>query len=96
VTTSFSDDDIRKLARLARLSLADDELAHIKRELSSVVSYVETLATCDVDGVEPMSHAVPTDLRMREDACVDVVGTRALEASQGFTGALVKVPRIIE
>lgn len=96
MTTRFSDDEIRKLARLSRLAIGDDELAHMGRELSSIVSYVEALATCDTDGVEPMHHAVPTELRLREDARADVVGTRALTGSSGFVAGLVKVPRILE
>lgn len=90
-------EEASKLARLARLRLADDELEGLRTQLARIVGFVEQLAEVDVEGVEPMTHAVPLALRRRPDEPTpDVAGRRALEGSAGYEGGLVRLPRIVE
>lgn len=90
-------EEASKLARLARLRLGDDELEGLRAQLGRVVGFVEQLREVDVDGVEPMTHAVPLPLARRADeADGDVVGRRALEGSAGYEDGLVRLPRIVE
>lgn len=94
---SLSKADVEKLARLSRLSLPEGELDGMLDQLNRIVGYVEQLSEVDVDGVEPMVHAVPTTLRHRADtAREDVVGRDALTGSAGYEDGLVKVPKIVE
>lgn len=59
--------EIAAIAHLARLALSDDELARFAGELTTILDHVAALAEVDTDGVEPMTHAVPITLRLRDD-----------------------------
>ncbi len=50
-------DEVRRLARLARLQVSDEELPSLCEDLSKIVSLVDQLAEVPTDGVEPMVHA---------------------------------------
>lgn len=90
-------DEARKLARLSRLALGDDELEALREQLGRIVGFVEQLSEVDTDGVEPMTHAVPMALPRREDtASDDVAGRSALQGSAGYEDGLVRLPRIVE
>ena len=52
----LSRDDVLKLAQLARLQLADDEVETFKNELDEILHYVELLDNVDVSGFEPTSQ----------------------------------------
>lgn len=67
----LSRDDVLKLARLARLSLTDDEVEEFTRELSEVLRYVEQLRDVDVSGLEPTSQVTGLKNVMREDEVQD-------------------------
>ena len=55
---SISRQDVEKVALLARLQLADTELATMTDQLAQIVGYVDQLAEVDTEGVEPMAHAM--------------------------------------
>ena len=48
--------DIRRIARLARLAVGDDQLEPCRADLGAVLGYVERLGELDLTGVEPMTH----------------------------------------
>ncbi len=60
-------DEVRHVARLARLDLTDDEVAALAPQLSAILGYAEHVSELDTDGVEPMIH--PHELKnvMRPD-----------------------------
>jgi aspartyl-tRNA(Asn)/glutamyl-tRNA(Gln) amidotransferase subunit C len=58
---------VRKVARLARLSLSDAEVAAYQAKLSAVVTYVDRLRQLDLAGVEPMAHVGDTANRFDPD-----------------------------
>ncbi len=89
-------DDAKKVARLARLQLDDEQTARFARDLDAVVGYVDALKDVDVEGVTPMSHPFDQTLRRRDDVATDVAGRRAVQGSAGYTDGLVRVPKIIE
>lgn len=64
---SLSDDDVRKLARLARLELSEDEIQTIGPQLQRILGFVEQLSELDVEEVEPMTTALDVDNRWRVD-----------------------------
>ena len=64
---SLSDEDVRKLALLARLELSDDEVATIGPQLDSILDFVQKLSELDTENVEPMTTALDVDNRWRED-----------------------------
>jgi aspartyl-tRNA(Asn)/glutamyl-tRNA(Gln) amidotransferase subunit C len=67
----LSQDDVLKLARLARLSLSDDELKEFESELNDVLRYVEQLKDVDVDGLTPTTQVTGLKNVMREDTVRD-------------------------
>lgn len=69
--TKFTAADIRKLARLCRLRLNDDEVARYQNELSAILSYVEQLQTVDVTGLEATSQVTGLTNVVRADVPVD-------------------------
>jgi aspartyl-tRNA(Asn)/glutamyl-tRNA(Gln) amidotransferase subunit C len=69
--TKFSAADIRKLARLCRLRLTDDEVARYQNELSEILAYVEQLQDVDVAGLEPTSQVTGLMNVVRDDELID-------------------------
>jgi aspartyl-tRNA(Asn)/glutamyl-tRNA(Gln) amidotransferase subunit C len=92
----FEAAEVRKLARLARLSLSEEEVISMQHHLGEVTKYVDSLQKVNVDNVEPMTHAVPLDLPLRRDEAMPGVGRLGLAGSAGYENGLIKVPKIIE
>ncbi|MEM9489309.1 MAG: Asp-tRNA(Asn)/Glu-tRNA(Gln) amidotransferase subunit GatC [Myxococcota bacterium] len=67
MANSLTRDDVADIARLARLELSADELDSLQSELATILDHIAVLQSLDTDGVEPMTHAVPMDLRLRGD-----------------------------
>jgi aspartyl-tRNA(Asn)/glutamyl-tRNA(Gln) amidotransferase subunit C len=62
---------VRKVAKLARLNLAEERLEPLAAELNGIMAWIEQLAEVDTDGVEPMASAVDLKLPMREDVVTE-------------------------
>jgi len=63
--------DVEHVARLARLALSPDEKERMRRELNSILGYIDKLLALDTEGVPPTSHAVPmTNVIDRHDRTV--------------------------
>ena len=63
----ISTDDVKHVAKLARLELTDDEINKYSKQLDSIIKYVEQMNEVDTTGIEPMPHAIPVYNVMRED-----------------------------
>jgi len=88
---------VRRIARLARLSVNDADLAHLADELGRVLGLADQLASADVAGVEPMAHPHEQALAWREDVVTQ--GDRAdafLALAPDARGGLYVVPKVIE
>jgi aspartyl-tRNA(Asn)/glutamyl-tRNA(Gln) amidotransferase subunit C len=62
---------VRRVAHLARVAVAEDEVEHLKDELNAMLAFVEQLAEVDVAGVEPMTSVTPMAMKTREDEVTD-------------------------
>lgn len=60
-------EDVLKLARLARISLTDDEVDSFAEELSEILGYVEQLSSVDVTGLKPTNQVTGLTNVTRED-----------------------------
>jgi aspartyl-tRNA(Asn)/glutamyl-tRNA(Gln) amidotransferase subunit C len=60
-------EEVRWIAHLARLELADAELEMMARQLSSILDYVSQLQQVDTTAVEPLAHPLPLQNVFRED-----------------------------
>ena len=88
---------VRKIARLARIAVTDEELPHLQGELNAMLGFVEALGAVDVEGVEPMTSVMPMRLRLRADAVTDgemaVAVTRNAPMSED---RFFLVPKVVE
>lgn len=64
---SLTQQDVEKIAHLARLELTEAEKAQYQSQLSAILDYAERLNTLDLDGIEPTAHAVTQQNVFRED-----------------------------
>lgn len=68
---SVTQDDVKRIAALARIAEPADRLEALTDELNGILDWVEQLNEVDVDGVEPLATAAPTTLPRREDEISD-------------------------
>lgn len=64
---SLSLDQVRKVAKLARLELSEPDLARMQQQLSAILDYVEELNKLNTDDVEPLAHPLPVRNVFRPD-----------------------------
>jgi aspartyl-tRNA(Asn)/glutamyl-tRNA(Gln) amidotransferase subunit C len=62
---------VRRIAHLARIAVAEEEIEHLKGELNAMLAFVEQLSEVDVSGVEPMTSVTPMAMRQRADVVTD-------------------------
>jgi aspartyl-tRNA(Asn)/glutamyl-tRNA(Gln) amidotransferase subunit C len=62
---------VRRIAHLARIAVADEEVADLQSELNAMLAFVEQLSEVDVEGVEPMTSVTPMELKQRADKVTD-------------------------
>ena len=62
---------VRRIARLARIAVTEDDVPHLEGELNAILSFVEQLNEVDVEGVEPMTSVTPMAMKKREDVVTD-------------------------
>jgi aspartyl-tRNA(Asn)/glutamyl-tRNA(Gln) amidotransferase subunit C len=88
---------VRRIARLARLSVSDADTPHLADELGRVLGLADQLAAADVAGVEPMAHPHEQALSWREDVVVESDRSDAfLALAPDARGGLYVVPKVIE
>lgn len=88
---------INHIAKLARLSLTDEERELFNEQIQSILDYVEKLNELDTDEVEPTSHVISLSNVTREDApvpCLERI--TMLSNAPDHTESFYRVPRIIE
>lgn len=88
---------VRRIARLARIAVTDDEIPHLQGELNAILSFVEQLNEVDVEGVEPMTSVTPMVMKKRADGVTDggdaeVIVRNAPETQDHF----FLVPKVVE
>lgn len=64
---SLSESDVKKVAKLARIAISDDDVPHLMNELNGILHWVEQLQEVDIEGVEAMTSSVDVALPMRRD-----------------------------
>jgi len=97
---SVDADTVRRIAHLARIKVAEDEIEHLKGELNAILAFVEQLSEVNVDGVEPMTSVMPMVMKKRhdvvtagDDAAARATGVEARLAIDAVTGLISLVER---
>ena len=89
-------EDVAKVAHLSRLTLSRADLDAFTTQLRSILDYVNLLEEVDVEGVEPMAHAVELRDVLREDVVTSMLPREAALANAPQTdGEFFLVPRIL-
>lgn len=68
---SVDADTVRRVAHLARIVVAGDEVETLRGELNAILAFVEQLAEVNVEGIEPMTSVTPMAMKMRRDEVTD-------------------------
>ncbi|MBD3309132.1 Asp-tRNA(Asn)/Glu-tRNA(Gln) amidotransferase subunit GatC [candidate division KSB3 bacterium] len=93
----ISEDEVRYVARLARLTLDDSHIQAMSENLSRILTYMDKLNEVETTDVPPTSHVVKMDPLLRPD---EVRGSlpleQALQNAPDRAGAFYRVPRILE
>ena len=88
---------VRRVARLARLKLTDQETAEFSSQLSAILQYVEKMNELDTDDVQPLAHCLPVSNCFREDVVKESLGTEKTLANAPETDEnFFKVPKILD
>jgi aspartyl-tRNA(Asn)/glutamyl-tRNA(Gln) amidotransferase subunit C len=94
---SLTDQEVRHIAKLARIELADAQLDATRSHLNSMLGLIEQLQSIDTTGVEPMAHATDLTLRLRDDRVTETDHRAAYQAvAPAVEDGLYLVPRVIE
>ena len=94
--TKISSSDVRKVAKLARLELPDDQIETYTTQLEEILSYIDQLQEIDTKDVIPTTRAVEVVNAMREDL-VEVNSSREdiLNQAPHREGDFFRVPKIL-
>ena len=93
----LSDDDIQKIARLARLEISPDEVPEYVSNLSNILDFVQQLEVVDADNVVPMAHPLDMAQRLRDDVVTETDNRSEFQAQAPETeNGLYLVPKVID
>ncbi len=94
---SITRSEIEHVARLARLSLSEDEKELFTGQMAAILSHVEALNELNTDGITPTAHAVPVENAFRPDAVKPSISIdRALHNAPDRVETFFRVPPVIE
>ncbi|WP_375567268.1 Asp-tRNA(Asn)/Glu-tRNA(Gln) amidotransferase subunit GatC [Oceaniradius stylonematis] len=88
---------VKRVAKLARIRVSDDEAAHLEGELNAILGFVEQLSEVDIEGVEPMTSVTEMAMKKRQDAVTD--GGKAADITANAPNSednFFLVPKVVE
>jgi len=93
----ISKEEVKHIAKLARLGLTEKEVGKFQKELSSILDYIEKLKEVDISKVEPTSQSTEMENVMRRDEGLrsKVKGSRLLELAPETKNGYLKTKSIL-
>jgi aspartyl-tRNA(Asn)/glutamyl-tRNA(Gln) amidotransferase subunit C len=89
-------EQVRDVAKLARLEIPPDRLARLTGQLESILEYVAKIGQVDMTGVEPIAHALPLHNVLRDDVVEPSLPLdKVLQNAPETDGPFFKVPKVI-
>jgi aspartyl-tRNA(Asn)/glutamyl-tRNA(Gln) amidotransferase subunit C len=88
---------VKRVARLARIAVTDEEAEAMRASLNDILSFVEQLNEVDVEGVEPMTSVQPMPMKQRRDEVTE--GGRAEDVianAPATEDGFFVVPKVVE
>ena len=91
------DIDVSHLARLARLSLTDEDQNAALSDLKNIIGMIDTMQTVATENIDPMANPLDASQRLREDQITEQVDRELLQGSAPETEqGYYLVPRVVE
>ena len=88
---------VRRIAHLARIAVAQDEVAHLQGELNAMLAFVAQLEEVDVTGVEPMTSVTPMHMKERDDVVTDgEIADDIVKNAPAADDHFFQVPKVVE
>jgi aspartyl-tRNA(Asn)/glutamyl-tRNA(Gln) amidotransferase subunit C len=88
---------VRRIAKLARIRVEEDQLSQLQAELNGILGWIEQLNEVDVEGVEPLTGGAQMALRLREDVVNDGgITEQVLANAPDRAGDFYAVPKVVE
>jgi len=88
---------VRRIARLARIRLPEEDVAQLQTELGAILGWIEQLDEVDVSGIDPLASVGQAALSMRDDVVTDGGQTEAVLANApARSGTFYTVPKVVE
>jgi aspartyl-tRNA(Asn)/glutamyl-tRNA(Gln) amidotransferase subunit C len=93
---SVTNNDVKKIAELARLEFTDKEIENYTSEMNQILGYVEKLNELDTENIEPLSHPIENNNVFRDDVMHQSTDrNEALKNAPDSTSEHFKVPKVI-
>jgi aspartyl-tRNA(Asn)/glutamyl-tRNA(Gln) amidotransferase subunit C len=89
-------EDVLRVARLARLTLDEQDAEAMTEHFTKVLTYIEKLTVLPTDDIEPATHAVTVAAPLRADCVTNAPDPALLQTAPARDGTFFKVPKIIE
>jgi aspartyl-tRNA(Asn)/glutamyl-tRNA(Gln) amidotransferase subunit C len=94
---SVDKDTVKRVARLARIKVSDEEAESLRGELNGILGWVEQLNELDVTDVEPMTSVTPMAMKKRSDEVTDGGKAAEIVANAPLAeGNYLLVPKVVE
>ncbi|MGZ9021151.1 MAG: Asp-tRNA(Asn)/Glu-tRNA(Gln) amidotransferase subunit GatC [Rhodoplanes sp.] len=88
---------VRRIAHLARIAVADEEVEHLRGELNAILAFVEQLSEVNVEGVEPMTSVTPMTMKKRADVVTDgEIADLVIKNAPASEDHFFLVPKVVE
>lgn len=93
----ISKEEVKHIAKLAKLSLSDEEVEKFSHELGQIAEFVEQLNEVDISGVEPTAHVVDKNNVFRKDEMKDSFPReQILKNAPSKEAGCISVPKVVE
>jgi len=94
---SVNAETVRRIAHLARIAVADEDIEPLQAELNAILAFVEQLRLVNVEGVEAMTSVIPMQMKQREDKVTDGnIADDIVSNSPAMEGHFFVVPKVVE
>jgi len=101
---ALTDQEVARIARLARLHLTPEQQTQAQADLNKILGIIEALQSVDTKGIEPLAHPLASvsevHLRLRDDIVTEVSSAERRDAlmanAPGASQGLFLVPKVIE
>ena len=88
---------VRRIAHLARIAVAEEEIEPLQRELNAILAFVEQLSQVSVEGIEPMTSVIPMQMKKREDKVTDGdIADDIVRNAPATEDHFFQVPKVVE